>query len=90
LAAMGFVAIFGRGVVLSAVPVLVLQGTITLLCARFAGPFLRAHTLLDPVNATGGLLIFCVVLIIFEIRRIEVTDYLPSLVFAPLLTGWLR
>jgi uncharacterized membrane protein YqgA involved in biofilm formation len=42
----------------------------------------------DPVNATAGLLIFCVALIIFEVRKIEVTAYLPSLVFAPLLTWW--
>ena len=40
------------------------------------------------MNATGGLLIFCVSLLIFEIRKVPVTDYLPSLIFAPLLT-WL-
>jgi uncharacterized membrane protein YqgA involved in biofilm formation len=49
---------------------------------------LEPHRLVDPVNATAGLLIFCVALIIFEVRKIEVTDYLPSLVFAPLLTWW--
>jgi len=90
LAAMSFVAMFGGGIVLSAVPVLVWQGTITLLCARFLQPFLAAHTLTDSVNATGGLLVFCVALIIFEIKKIEVTDYLPSLIFAPLLTWCLR
>jgi uncharacterized membrane protein YqgA involved in biofilm formation len=90
LATMSFVSIFGRGVALSAVPVLVFQGTITLICARFAGPFLQAHMLIDSVNATGGLLIFCVGMILFDVRKIEVTDYLPSLVFAPLLTWWWR
>jgi uncharacterized membrane protein YqgA involved in biofilm formation len=89
LAAMGFVAIFGPGVVLSAVPVLVFQGTISLLCARFLQPLLSAHGLIDPVNATCGLLIFCVALIIFEAKKIEVTDYLPGLALAPLLTWWL-
>jgi uncharacterized protein len=90
LAAMSFVAMFGGGIVLSAVPVLVWQGTITILCARFLQPFLQAHALTDSVNATGGLLVFCVALIIFEIKKIEVTDYLPSLVFAPVLTWCLR
>jgi uncharacterized membrane protein YqgA involved in biofilm formation len=66
----------------------VLQGTISLACARFLLPLLEPHRLVDPVNATAGLLIFCVALIIFEVRKIEVTDYLPSLVFAPLLTWW--
>lgn len=90
LGAMGFIAMFGFGVMLSAVPVLVFQGTITLLCARFLLPYLDQQNLLDPVNATSGLLIFCVALIIFEIKKIEITDYLPALIFAPLLTFWFR
>ena len=89
LAAMSFVAIFGWSVLLSAIPVLVFQGSITLLTTRFIQPFLHAHSLVDPLNATAGLLIFCVALVIFEIRRIELTDYLPSLAFAPLLAHWL-
>lgn len=88
LAAMSFVSIFGGGVLLSAVPVLVFQGTLSLACARFLLPLLETHQLVDPVNATAGLLIFCVALIIFEVRKIEVTAYLPSLIFAPLLTWW--
>jgi uncharacterized protein len=88
LAVMGFVSMFGWGAALSAVPVLVFQGTITLLCARFLQPALGA-ALIDSINATGGLLVFCVALLIFEIRKVEVTDYLPSLVLAPLLTWWL-
>jgi uncharacterized protein len=88
LAAMSFVSLFGWGVLLSAVPVLVLQGTISLASTRFLLPLLEARNLVDPVNATAGLLIFCVALIIFEVRKIEVTDYLPSLAFAPLLTWW--
>jgi hypothetical protein len=90
LAAMGFVSVFGWGVALSAVPVLVFQGTLTLFCERFLAPFLEARQLVDPVNATGGLLIVCISLLIFDIRKIELTDYLPSLVFAPLLAWWLR
>jgi uncharacterized membrane protein YqgA involved in biofilm formation len=90
LATMSFAAMFGWGVVLSAVPVLVFQGTITLACAHSLAPFLQAHGLTDSVNATGGLLIFCVALLIFEIRKVPVTDYLPSLLFAPLLTWLLR
>ena len=90
LATMSFAAMFGWGVLLSAVPVLIFQGTITLLCAHSLAPFLEAHGLTDSVNATGGLLIFCVALLIFEVRKVPVTDYLPSLIFAPLLTWLLR
>jgi uncharacterized membrane protein YqgA involved in biofilm formation len=89
LAAMSFVAMFGWGVLFSAVPVLVFQGTISLLCLRFILPSL-AENQLDAISATGGLLIFCVGMLIFEIKKIEVTDYLPSLVFAPLLAYFLH
>jgi hypothetical protein len=88
LAAMGFVSLFGWGVLVSALPVLAFQGTLSLLCIHHVEPLLRFHGLTDSVNATAGLLIFCVALLIFEIRRIEVADYLPSLLYAPLLT-WL-
>lgn len=90
LAAMSFAMMFGWGVILSAVPVLVFQGTITLVCARSLAPFLHTHGLTDSIYATGGLLIFCVALLIFEVRKVPVTDYLPSLVFAPMLTWLLR
>jgi hypothetical protein len=88
LATMGFAILFGRGVLLAALPVLAFQGTITLLCERIAEPFLRLHHWVDPVNATGGLLVFCVALVLLGIKRIEITDYLPSLAVAPLL-AWL-
>src|SRR5262249_27251445 len=66
LAAMSFVVLFGPGVMLSAVPVLAFQGSITVLASRVLQPFLLAHGLVDSVTATAGLLIFCVALIIFE------------------------
>lgn len=90
LAAMSFAMMFGWGVILSVVPVLVFQGTITLVSAHSLALFLQARGLADSVNATGGLLIFCVALLIFEVRKVPVTDYLPSLIFAPLLTWLLR
>ncbi len=89
LAAMSFVLMFGWSMMLSAVPVMAFQGTITLLCARFGQPFLATHGLINSVSATGGFLIFSVALLIFEVRRIPVISYLPSLVFAPLLSWWL-
>jgi uncharacterized membrane protein YqgA involved in biofilm formation len=90
LATMGFVRLFGWGAILAALPVLTFQGTITLACAQFLKPGLDAHGLVDPVNAAGGLLVFCVALIILELKRIELADYLPSLAFAPLLAWVFR
>ncbi|MEK7676205.1 MAG: DUF554 domain-containing protein [Verrucomicrobiota bacterium] len=87
LATLAFVKTFGWGVMLSIIPVFAYQGTITL-AARTLEPFLRHYDLLDSVNATGGLLIFCIALIILELKKVELADYLPSLAMAPLLT-WL-
>ncbi len=89
LATMSFVTTFGWGAILSVIPVIAFQGTLALL-ARLAQPWLEKHALLDPINATAGLLVFCVALIILELKKIELADYLPSLVFAPLLAWWWR
>ena len=86
LATMGFVSLFGGSVLLSALPVLALQGSITLLCAQFLRPFLNEYGLLASVHVVGGLLVFSVALVILELKKIELANYLPSLLFAPLIT----
>jgi uncharacterized membrane protein YqgA involved in biofilm formation len=86
LAAMGFVALFGGSVLLSVIPVLALQGSIALLCAQFLRPFLTELSLLDSVNIVGGLLVFSVALVILELKKVELANYLPSLIFAPVIT----
>src|SRR3954470_3653445 len=83
----GFVPLFGWGVIVSALPVIAFQGSITVLSAHFLAPYLTAHNLLDSVNAVGGLLVFCVALVVLEIKKIELADYLPSLAVAPLITS---
>ena len=88
LATMGFVSMFGWGAMLAALPVLAWQGTITLASGQLLAPLLHAHALIDSVNAAGGLLVFAVALVILEAKKIQLADYLPSLVFAPLIT-WL-
>lgn len=90
LASMGFVSVFGRGVLLSAVPVLAVQGSITILAARVIEPVLSLHNLTNATNAVGGLLVFCVALVMLGLKRVELADYLPSLAVAPLLTWMLR
>lgn len=85
LATMAFVGSFGWSAILSVVPVVAYQGTLTL-AAKLLAPQLQNPALIDSVNATGGLLVFCISLIIFELKKIELADYLPSLAWAPLLT----
>jgi uncharacterized membrane protein YqgA involved in biofilm formation len=90
LATMAFVGTFGWGAILAVVPVVAYQGTISL-AAKALEPFLRDPInapLLNALNATGGLLVFCIALIILELKKIELADYLPSLAWAPFI-AWL-
>ena len=88
LATMAFVGTFGWGAIMAVIPVVAYQGTITL-AAKSLAPFLQdpanAH-LMSSINATGGLLVFCIALIILDLKKFEVADYLPSLAWAPLIT----
>ncbi len=87
LAAMTFSRVFGRSVVLSALPVLALQATISTL-SRAALPMLEDLRLADPIGATAGMLIAFVALVIFGIRKVPMANYLPALIYAPLI-AWL-
>ncbi len=89
LATMGFAATFGWSVMLSAVPVAVYQGTITLL-ARVLEPHLQQPALLDSISATGGFLVLAIALVMLDVKKVRLADYLPSLLYAPLLTRWLH
>lgn len=87
LATMAFVGTFGWGAIFAVVPVVAYQGTITL-AARFIAPYVQDPALMASINATGGLLVFCIALIILNLKKIELADYLPSLAWAPMIT-WL-
>jgi hypothetical protein len=87
LATMGFVATFGWSPILAAIPVLVYQGTLTL-AASFLAPVLRDAALKDNLNVTGGLIVATIALVILDIRKVPLANYLPALVYGPLLTRW--
>jgi uncharacterized protein len=88
LAMASFVKMFRWPSSLSAFPVLIFLGAITFACQRYAVPFLNAHQLTDSINATAGLVACAVALVVFEVRKVELADFLPSLAIAPLL-AWL-
>jgi uncharacterized membrane protein YqgA involved in biofilm formation len=87
LATLAFVKVFGWGVMLAAIPVLAYQGSITL-AANLAEPYLRDPRLLEALSLTGGLLVFSIALVLLDLKKVALADYLPSLVYAPVLT-WL-
>jgi hypothetical protein len=87
LAMAGFVRIFGWPVALSAFPIYGLLG-LTLASQKLVAPFCAAHQLLEPVNAATGLVACVVSLVIFQVRKVELANFLPALAVAPLL-AWL-
>lgn len=90
LTAMSFAFTFGWSVIVSAIPVLAFEGVIIRATAIMAANVHSPLPLLDSIAATGGLLIFSVALIVLEVRKIAVADYLPSLALAPLLTCFFK
>jgi uncharacterized protein len=88
LAMTGFLKIFGWPAALSAFPVYFFLGAVTPGCQFCAKPFLDAHGLVNSVNVAAGFIACAVALVIFEIRKVQLADYLPALAVAPLL-AWL-
>ncbi len=83
LAMVAFVKVFGPGSILAALPVLAYQGTITLLSA-WLGMATKNPGMVDGIGVTGGLLVAMTSLLILEVKKVRLADYLPALVFAPL------
>ena len=90
LAMTGFVKVFGWPSALSAFPVFGLFSGITLACQVWARPLLEAHGVAAPVNAAAGFIACAIALMIFEVRRVELANFLPGLAVAPLLAWWLK
>lgn len=89
LATAGFVKIFRWPAALAAVPVFFFINDIALAVHAFALPWLDAHHLAPAVNAAAGLVVGATALVVLEVRRVELANYLPALAVAPLLARWL-
>jgi uncharacterized membrane protein YqgA involved in biofilm formation len=86
LAMISFARIFRWPVALSALPVLVFFDAIAVMTHQYAAPYLDAHHWTDAVDAVIGFMSCATALVIFEVRRVELANYLPALAVAPLLT----
>jgi uncharacterized membrane protein YqgA involved in biofilm formation len=77
-----FASSLGVGVMLSALPVFIYQGTITLLAASMK-PLLTPEVV-SQMSAVGGLLIMAIGFNLLEIKKIKVGNMLPA-ILVPLL-----
>lgn len=80
VASVAFASSLGLGVAFSALSVLVVQGSITLLASQLT--FLQEPAVIEAVTAAGGLLILGIGINILEIKRIRVGNLVPALAYA--------
>ena len=85
LAMLGFIKIFHWPAALSALPVLVFFSAVSLGVELCVKPYL-APAALDSIGATAGMIACVITVVIFEVRRVELANFLPALAIAPLLT----
>jgi len=81
-------ASMGKGCVFSAIPVLILQGGMTLL-SRVIMPIMTDDALAN-LSLVGSILIFCVGVNLIWGKKVRVANFLPGLVLAVVFafTGW--
>ena len=83
-ASLAFAASLGWGVALSAIPVGLWQGLITVLA--FSVGAVVSAPIISALTATGGVLLLGVGLRLLQLRQVAVGNMLPALIVAPLIT----
>ncbi len=84
ISTMMFAATLGVGVLLSAVPMAIYQGAITLFSGLIAEFF--TDSIISDLSLVGSVLIFCVGINLFAGKKIRVGNMLPSLL-VPIIYG---
>lgn len=84
-AALAFASALGIGVAFSVLPLVALQGTVTL--AAGALQSVMTDPMLAALTATGGFLVMAIGLRLLELRQVRVANLLPALVLAPMVVG---
>ncbi len=82
--ALAFASSLGIGVAFSSISIFIYQGTITLLASFIQGIF--TPFILAQLTAVGGLLIVGIGINLLEIKKIKITNLLPSLIFIVLFS----
>jgi uncharacterized membrane protein YqgA involved in biofilm formation len=87
---LAFAASMGMGATFSAITVLVYQGLLTLGASLFQN--ILTEAMITEMTATGGVMILGIGLLLLEIKRVRVANFLPALAIVPLLValweGW--
>ena len=76
----------GVGVMFSAASIFVYQGALVLL-AQLLRPLLESPSLIAEMNCAGSILIIAIGLNLIGVTKVKVANYLPAIVFAPVITA---
>jgi uncharacterized membrane protein YqgA involved in biofilm formation len=87
LAMLELVKVFRWPSALSAIPVFVFFSVISMAMQAYIRPLLTPHEI-DSINVAVGLIACIVTIVIFEVRKVELANFLPALAIAPLLAKW--
>ncbi len=87
-AALAFASTLGIGVVCSILTIIVYQGGLTLAAGQVQQ--LLTEPMIAEMTATGGVLIIGIGLLLLEIKRIRLANFLPAIVVAPAVVAALQ
>lgn len=89
----GFISIplastYGIGVMFSALPILIYQGSITIAASQSQAFF--TPEIITQITSVGGLLIMGIGITLMDLKKVNVTNLLPSLIYVVLFTIFLN
>ena len=84
-AGMAFAASFGIGVSFSVLTVLILQGGLAL-AGSVAGQFM-SDPMINEMTAVGGLILMGLAMVLLDIKKPRIANFLPALLIAPLMVA---
>lgn len=84
-AAMAFASTFGVGVLFTVITVLVVQGGFALM-GSVLGAFMTTP-MISEMTATGGIILMGLALLLLDLKKPRMANFIPALLIAPLLVG---
>ncbi|WP_031485776.1 DUF554 domain-containing protein [Maridesulfovibrio frigidus] len=87
-ASIALASTYGMGVLFSFIPVLLYQGALTIFANSFQEWF--SPLLIEQLTATGGVLIIGISLVLLDVKKINLSNLLPSLGVVVILTTLFR
>jgi uncharacterized membrane protein YqgA involved in biofilm formation len=86
IASVFLAALYGAGILLTAVLLLIFQGALTLF-ARHLHPIANNEQMLNETTAAGGAIMFATGLGLLEIANLRPANYLPAVLIAPVVVA---